>query len=59
MKLYYVETQWGNKLIDAKTLAEAKSKVEWDWANSGKRKLTCVRFKKIESKEYVIDTDYK
>lgn len=59
MKLYYIKTHFGNELIDAKTLKEAKDLVKDGYSNCGVKKITCVRFKKIESKDYMIDTDCK
>ena len=61
MKQYYIESSYFDKLylLDAKTLEDAKSEVQNEWANSGKRKIVCVTFQNAKTKEYVIDTDYK
>ena len=61
MKQYYIESSYSGELylLDAKTLEDAKSEVQNEWANSGKRKIVCVTFQKVKTKEYVIDTDYK
>jgi hypothetical protein len=58
MKQFYVEHSWGNVLLDAKTLKDAKSEVAEDYANCGDMKIVCVVFKKIESKEYIVNTDW-
>lgn len=58
MKQYYIETPWGDSLLKAKTLEEAKDEVRWDYANGGKKKITCVVFKMVDKKEHIIDTDW-
>ena len=61
MKQYYIKNVFQEKLflLDAKTLEEAKSEIKEGFANSGKKTIVCVTFKKIKEKEYIIDTDYK
>lgn len=58
MKIYHIETQWGNFELKAQTLDDAKTEVRWDYANSGKRKIVVKEYVLKDTKEYTINTDY-
>lgn len=44
--------------IDAKTIAEAKRKIAWDYANCGKITLVVAEYELVSEKREVINTDY-
>jgi hypothetical protein len=55
---YFLRTQsLGMTPINEPTLSEAKSRVQWDWANGGKKELVAITYKEVKRKTYTIDTD--
>lgn len=44
--------------IDARNLAEARQKINWDYANCGKITLVVAEYELVSEKREVINTDY-